>query len=172
MLGVGFTPKKDVDYGWVVAYAKDRHASALATFKGLDDKASAIITVLGSGAGLLTLGSLAGIAAAKVPPVVVLAALPSMLLAVLAVGFAAWARRPTDFYDPPSIDAAAELAELHDQAGEAAFLRQWHRTLEHNKPVSDRKATHVERATWCMVAAVALLFVPLLVSVAVGPQAG
>lgn len=88
-----FVPQPDVNYLWVEEYARKEYEDQLKAFDDLDGKAAAIINYLTSGAGLFTLGTLAGVATAKVSLVAAACALPSMVLAVLAIIAAAWGRR-------------------------------------------------------------------------------
>src|SRR4051794_18655891 len=56
-----FVPKREVNYAWAVEHEKARYEFALKVFDDLDAKASALIGYVGNGAGLVTLGSIAGV---------------------------------------------------------------------------------------------------------------
>lgn len=169
-------PVEGIDYRPAEAYAKEVYLHARQVFKNLDEKATVIINYLASGAGLFTLGSLAGVAAAKVPPLVVWLALPSMGCAVAAIVLATLARRPRPVFPPGNATQAAAVAEACVDEALAkkmawALLAQWNLlTALLRRPIA-AKGWYIERANWCLVAAVGLLLVPLITSLLVGPPA-
>lgn len=164
-----FRPRDDTDYAWVVRHAKDRYAAADAAMKYVDDKAAAIVTYLGSGAGLLTLASAAAAASNQIDPKVAAAVVPSFAAAALSLAFAAIARKPTAV---PTMPTAAYAAGHADAAGEpnrseAALLGGWEIAAAMTTAATTRKAGWVSRSTWSFVAAVGLLILPLAVSIAI-----
>lgn len=168
-----FAPKGGVEYGWAEAHAKELYLHYRQVLKNIDDKATVVINYLASGAGLFTLGSLAGVAAAKVPPVAAWAALPAMLCAVVAIVFATLARYPRRLFPPGGADQVAAVAE-HFGTEKAArdsgvMLAHWHLlTALLRRPLA-AKAWNLEAANWLFVAAIALLLLPLVVGLIVGP---
>ena len=163
-----FDPVEGVDYGWVEDYAKEAYLSLRQSLTKLDDKAATVINYLAGGAGLFTLGSLAGVAAAKVPPVVVWWAIPSMTFAVAAIVLATIARIPRATFAPPGADKVKRLAEHYGTAEAAkkagALLPQWHLLTALLRPTLDAKAWWLSWSNWCMVIAICLLLLPLIVS--------
>jgi hypothetical protein len=166
-----FMPRGDTDYGWAAEFAKERYTQTVTDFKELDDKAAAVINYLASGAGLLTIGSLAAVATAKLSPMVIAAAAPSVACATLAIAFAAKARKPTQFFFL-SIKTAARYADYFRPAdrAKAAFLGQWHLCVTLNRAVLARKAAWLKRSMQFFVAAVACLLLPLVASLLSPPQ--
>ena len=164
-----FQPKEQVDYGWVLEYAKIVWAERTAEFTSLDNKADAIIKYLGGGLGLFAVGVLA-----KIDPnnaYLVLWTLPAIVCAISSVFCAAWSRKPTETPTPPPIEAAILYAEGEgDKPGEsirsrAAFLGQWNLVSEDHRIVNEMKAVWLERATWLYCVALGLLTLPLLAAV-------
>src|SRR4051812_42777079 len=111
-----FEPIEGVDYGWVADYAKDRQAMLLAAFKDLDDKAGAIITYLGSGTGLLTLGALAAAGSGALPALVV-AIIPAVVMATASLWQAAEARKTISVAFPPTVATATRYAKEYKDRG-------------------------------------------------------
>jgi hypothetical protein len=162
-----FAPQPDVKYDWVVGYAKDEYARAVEVFKRLDDKAAVVANYLGAGTGLLTLGSVAGVASATASPWIVLAALPAVALAMLALVCASAARRTAFRPAPPTIKDAIDYAEYFGDRAEIHFLGLWHLTVEMMYPVLNRKAHLVNRSVSFFVWAVLALSLPLAVGLGV-----
>lgn len=165
-----FAPKDGVDYAWVEQYAKEQYQSLQKTFNDLDAKATAIINYMTSGTGLFTLGTLVAAAGAKLSPWIVGAALPSILSAIAAIVFAALARRPMTIFPPPPPEQMADMAErfMEPGRGRAYMIPVWQwcdALLRH--PI-DVKARYLDLSTWCMIATVSLLLLPLLVGLCIG----
>ncbi len=161
-----FDPAEGVDYKWVAAYARDRHAAALAAFKELDDKAGSVIGYIGGGAGILTLAAVAALTDPKIPAAVVFASVPSILAALGAAACAVAARLGRPVYMPPSIATAAEYAAFFRDRAEAAFAAQVHLCVALGLEVTDRKRRWVDWSLGLFVAATALLLLPLVTAVA------
>lgn len=170
-----FIPRDGVDYGWVAEYAKAKHEDTVRVFDILDDKATAIVNALTAGAGVFTLGSLAGVAAAKVPPTVIWWALPSMLSAVAAVVLATLVRIPWGFHRAGPIKEAVAVAEHYrtrkkaERAG--ATLTLWADVDALNAGVLVKKSNLLWWANVAVIAAVGLLLLPLIASLVAGSTA-
>lgn len=162
-----FDPVPGVDYKWVVAYAREQYAAALAVFKELDDKAGSLLAYLGGGAGLLTAAAAAAVADSKIPAAVGLAALPSVLLAAAALVAALRSRRMHAVFLPPDIRHATRYAEFFGDRGEVAFVATVHQCEVLMRPVLAAKARRVEWALRLAVAAVGATALPLVVGVVV-----
>src|SRR5271157_3479339 len=122
--------KDGVDYEWVWEHAKDTFDRSESTYKELDDKANDIIKYLGGGTGLFTLAVLANIRHENA--CVILAAIPTFLLALISVTVALRARQPNPATRPPDIRSAFKFAEHYEKSGKARayFLGQWHLTCK------------------------------------------
>ena len=93
-----------------------------------------------------------------------------IFVAGAAILFASFARRPLPVFVKPGVDKLVELANHYrdGERGKAAFLPQWHLLAASLRLSLDAKARWVGKATWAMVFAVALLLLPLIVSLCVG----
>jgi len=166
-----FAPLPDVDYAWVIKHAKEQFAAADSAFKTADEKAVSIMNYLGSGAGLFTIGSIAGLAANQLNPFVALAGIPSLLLAGLSLVFASLARRPYSAAYQPTAMQASERANLYDLHGgtaieaEASLVSTWHQATTLCQDATNRKAGWVSSATWMFVVSVSLLLLPLATAI-------
>ncbi len=164
-----FAPVDGVDYSWVVKHAERKYELLLDAFRHLDDKASGVITYLGSVTGLVAAGVVATAATSRLNVWAVAAFLPAFICAAVAVGLAAHARRPRGICHPPSIYAAIQDAHFAGRFGlkdaSATSLGRWHLTVVTMYHVVEAKAAWVNRATWWLFGAVALLGLPLLVVV-------
>jgi hypothetical protein len=160
-----FSPDKDADYGWVVDLAVAQYTVLRADFEKIDDKAAAIITYLGSGTGVLTLGAIAMSNSANVW--VILGLLPAFCFAAVALRHAFAARSTRTVPYPPSIQAATHYVDYFKDKSKATFLGQWHLVNELFHDIINQKADDVDRASrWCVVT-VASLAAPLFVSLLV-----
>lgn len=159
-----FDPDPEVDYAWVVSYAQQMHQGMLAVYRRLDDKAAAIANYLGAGAGLLTLSSAAA-AAGSVNRWVVLAALPSVACALVALLWAMRARKPATTVHPPAVNCAVGYAEYYREKAEAAFLGQWHLSIEKMTDSIRSKGRLVSLAVSWFSASVVCLLIPLAVAI-------
>ncbi len=165
-----FRPVDGVAYEWVEEYAQEQYEKMYRTFTSLDAKATSIINYLSSGAGLFTLGTLAGISAAKVPTHVVWWAVPSMVAAVVAIVFALMARWPRRVFPLPCADELTRLAEQfgsNDSEGKGAramMIPQWQWVTALLGAQVDDKAWYVGWATVLMGLTIAMLLFPVLAS--------
>lgn len=164
-----FKPEPGVDYGWVLARAKEQYALAETTFKALDDKASSIVTYLGSGTGALALAWTAAVTSNNVLPGVGACAFPAFCAAFWAVKKAMYARSPRGCAYPPSGKEAARRADYyHDAAAKEAeysTVGQWHYAAAVMQWAADKKADAVNEAALYLTWAVGLLSLPLVASV-------
>ena len=158
-----FEPQEGVEYGWVVKHAREQYEEAKKVFELLDAKATAIITYLSSGAGLLTIGSIIAIATAKVSEVVVWCAVPAMICSCVALVFALRARRPLPVFPPAGAPKAVAFANHYKSAenAEAAFLSHWYLLTVLLRPIIGIKSWNVANATRLVVATAGLLILPL-----------
>jgi hypothetical protein len=166
-----FEPKDGVEYGELADYAKARYEDGRKLFDQLDTKAGTILTYLGAGAGLFTLGSLAAVSSAKVPVMLVGLAIPAMVCALVAVTLAALGRRPLDVFPLPAPVKMLPLAEHHktDAKFKAVLIPHWQlHTALLRQTVID-KAWYVSGATGFLIASLGLLLLPLLASLCVAP---
>jgi hypothetical protein len=158
-----FAPQPDADYKWVVCDAKDQHAAVLKAFNDQDAKAASILGYLGSGAGLLSIGALTAVATDRISSAVALSGVPAFVMAVAALICAALARQVSKIFHPHLIFAVRCATECGPTA-EARFVGQWFLATALTATTLKRKAKWLGRATWAFIAAVALLLLPLLVS--------
>lgn len=159
-----FDPRPGVDYGWVVAYAREQFAATLGVFKDLEDKAAWLIGYVGGGASLVGLGAVVALVNAKIPPHVAWAAVAPVACAVVALYCAVSSRMTAPVYYPPAVRDAARYAEFFGDRAEAAFLGQLHLCVSMMHPVLQHKAAWLEWGMRFTVATVAAMLVPLLVA--------
>ena len=164
-----FEPQEGVEYGWVIKHSREQYDDAKKVFESLDAKATAIITYLSSGAGLLTVGSIVALATAKVSAVVIWCAVPAVTCACVALLFALCARRPLPVIFPSSAKNVVAIANHYKSAenAEAAFLSHWYLLTVLLRPIIGIKSWNVAYATRLVVATVVLLILPLLVALLV-----
>jgi hypothetical protein len=162
-----FTPQYGVEYDWVIKHAKEQYAVADTTFKGIDDKALTIINYLGGGAGLLTLGSVAGLAVDKVSEWVVLSTLPSFVAAVIAIVYAKKVRNPCCFGYPPTVSTACRATRefVDAKCAEASTIRQWELSSAMIRKAVNDKQRLLRNATMALMWAIILLAGPMLAGV-------
>lgn len=156
-----FEPREGVAYGWVVQYAKDDFARALDLFRRLDDKAAALVNYLGAGTGLLMFGAVNGLSAGALDKWIALAAVPSFVLAAVALVCATASRLAASRPGPPEPLAALRYAEYYNERAEAAFVAAWRRASAGAYRAAEDKARTLNRATRCFIAAVLALALPL-----------
>ncbi len=170
-----FSPKDGVDYKWVEEYAKQQFDALKKMFDDLDGKATAIINYLTSGAGLFTLGTLAALFSAKVASWAIVCAIPSVLCAIIAVGLAAWTRKPRNVFTPPPPDQMVDMAEHFSsdetERGRALMIPIWYLCSTLLRQEIALKGKYLNLATWLMIATVASLLIPLIVGISIGPTA-
>lgn len=162
-----FEPSDEVDYDWILDYAKDQYDHYVSVYRALDEKGSSIVGYLGGGAGLLMLGALTAVSAGQIHPLVILYVLPSVFLSLASLCFAAKARQANWTVTPPSVEGAVLYAEYFQPAlkARAAFLGQWYLSITVMREVISSKAWWVNRAIWLFVASVVALVLPLAITV-------
>ncbi|HYH67999.1 MAG TPA: hypothetical protein VD866_25110 [Urbifossiella sp.] len=156
-----FDPKSGVDYGWVEDHARRLYEQAVGVFDALDAKAGAVIGHVGVGAGFATFGTAAAAASTSVHPLVLLAAIPTVVLAAAAVWNAARCRRTSDVHRAPGADVLVGIAERHPAEARAYLIPQWHLCTALLMPAIRRKAELVDAATRDFALAVLGLAFPL-----------
>jgi hypothetical protein len=158
-------PRDKVDYEWVLVVAKGRYDALVKAFEDLDNKAAAIVGYLGSGTGLITLGTLFTALNAAVSPWVAAAALFPIGFAAAALLCACRARATDAIYPPPTVE---QLVKIADEFGEdtakakAVMAAQWDVSTALMRPVVERKGRGVDEANWLFAWAVLTLALPLL----------
>jgi len=155
-----FTPHSDRDYDWVWTYASENFGRLETMYKDLDSKADSIIRYLGGGTGLVTLGAIATISKETAP--IVLWMVPSVLIALAAIVFAARARVPVKTPFPPSVEGAVKYVNAFDQQAKDTFLGQWHLTCEAMRLAIREKAWGVKWATRLFTLALTTLLLPFI----------
>lgn len=157
--------KDGVNYDAATAYAKDLWAEKVKIFDAVDSKADGVIRYLGGGVALFTLGVLAKVDHDNY--LVALAAVPAVLCAVVAVGLASFARRPTDVPALPTVEAVKACVDHYEDEDKAkgALLGQWHLACEGMRLVGCAKAYWLEWAVKFYCAAIVLLVFPLGVAI-------
>jgi hypothetical protein len=165
-------PQDQVDYKWLFDHAKALFADCDKDFDALDGKAEKLITGLGSGAGLVTIGSLAGLANGVIDARIVAALLPAFVLSLVSIGLALRARSPQDMAFPPSVESAVDHAHhyLTEDKAKGSLLGQWHVAVEVMRAAAASKAKWVGRATWAFFFAVCALIVPLAAAFCLPPK--
>jgi len=166
-----FEPQEGVEYGWVVKHAREQYDDSKKAFEALDAKATAIITYLSSGAGLLTIGSIFAITTAKVSAVAIWLTLPAMACSCAALIFALRARRPLPVFPPAGAPKVVRIANHYKSAknAEAAFLSHWHSLTVLLRPVLFIKGWNIRYATYFLVATVCSLTLPLVAALLFQP---
>lgn len=155
---------KPLDYEWVVKYAEWQFDQTLKIYNDLDTKATSILTHLGSGTGVLTLGTVAAVSGGAVSPWVGLAAVVPFGFAVVALLFAVAARRTNLHSWPPTIAGLTRYAEA-SREGRPALLGYLAVPVEVMDTHGTTRANLINRALSFMVAAVIALLLPLGVAV-------
>jgi hypothetical protein len=161
-------PQDKVDYEWVLEVAKGRYDALVKAFEDLDNKAAAIVGYLGSGTGLITLGTLFTALNAAVSPWVAAAALFPIGFAAAALLCACRARETDTIHPPPTVE---ELVKIANEFGEdaakakAVMAAQWDVCTALMRPVVARKGKSVDDANWMFAWAVLTLALPLLVHI-------
>jgi hypothetical protein len=160
-----FRPREDTDYTWVVEHAEKRYAERVTDFEYMDAKAASLLTYLGGGAGVLSLGGAVTLFTSPVSPWVVFAGIPAIVIAFVSMGYALVARRPVAILTPPAIrEAAAYAASYEDpKVAMAGLLGQWDVATEDVRPETMRKTGLVRTASILAFIAVMALILPLLV---------
>ncbi|HYH64704.1 MAG TPA: hypothetical protein VD866_08435 [Urbifossiella sp.] len=158
-----FLPTPGVDYTWVEEQARRTYEQAMALFDSHDAKAGAVIGYVGAGAGFAAFGTMVNAANAAISPWVIVAAIPTVVLAGLAILEAAWCRSPAGAFRVPAADRLAAHAATHPDKKEAVayLIPQWFLATALLGPVLKRKADLVDRATWNFAAAIVALALPL-----------
>lgn len=161
-----FDPIEGEDYKWVAAHAQAEYGRALESFKRVDEKAAAILNYLTGGTGLLTLGGIAGLSGGQMSPWVILAAIPSFLLASVAMFFAVEARRTRLRAAAPSVVQMVAYVAYFGNRSEAAIMGQWNLCIAVLQRVIGIKGQAVDRSLWCIIGSVFSLVIPLGVALA------
>ncbi len=170
-----------VDYGWVLARAKDHFAAVAAANDQLDAKAFAVVNYFGGGAGVLAFVTAAGAATGGVSAWVAGATVVPFGAAVAALVAAVRSRGPSNFHAGPGPEACVKTIDtyrawaeadgnppLSDPSKEAeyAMAATWDVAAEVNSLVMNGKAALLTTAVRWKVAAITLLMLPLVVAVA------
>lgn len=163
-----FEPQTDGKYGWIPTYAKDQSAYYDATFRDLDDKASALITYVGSGTGLVTFGTVVAGSASGLSPWVMLATLPAIVAAIVAVWRAANVRKARLVFSMPSVRDAIDYAHYFGDRAEAAWLGMWNVRIKQMIVTVESKATDLNRSVASFRVALVLLLLPLAAGITMG----
>lgn len=158
-----FVPVEGADYEWVERYAQDRYRQLSADFDYHDAKAGFVITFIGGGFGVLTVGSLAMPMA--IPAWVVGSLIVPIVFALISLRYAIQSRRAFDQPACPSVELAADHVSEHGPKGRAIFLGQLHWCCEMLKAVNDKKAALSCSAGRFAFWSIALLAVPFALGV-------
>ncbi len=157
-----------VKYGWVEVVAKSRYDALVKAFEDLDAKAAALVGYLGSGTGMISLGTLFTVVNSTVSPWTAIAVLPAIGLAFIALMCAAHARHTDTIFPPPTAETLLRIAGHFGDAEEkakAAMAAQWDICAALMRPVIARKGEIVNNANFYFAWAVFALSLPLVVSV-------
>jgi hypothetical protein len=157
---MNFRPSKDDDYAWVYDLAVMRYQRLYEGTKRLDDKAAAIITAIGGSTGIFTLGSLAALGTNTVNPWVVVAALPTIMMAILSVAAAVRVRMGMLSVLTPNIPYAATCVQDLQAEGnpKAAVIGSWHIACEVSLQSHAAKLSRLDQAhRWFLGAMIGLL---------------
>jgi hypothetical protein len=157
-------PKKGAKYEWVWTYAGKKFERVEGIFRALDEKANDIIKYMGGGTGLFALGALAKVT--HETRWVIIWALPSFVLAIIAIAHAARARQPAAVCEPPSVESAFKYASHYGDESETYFIGQWHLACKALQMAIEDKAHRIDVATRCYVWALALLVLPIIAAIA------
>lgn len=172
----GFEPKPEVDYRWVVNFAKstvDYYEKASAD---VDSKAASVVGYLGGGTGLFTLGSIAAVASGNAHYAIILCAMPSVIFATISLAFAIGVRL-TGNHGYPKLTSAVKFAEHYGPSekssagnGEVDFIGLWHQAATTTAHTVHRKSLLFDRSLKWFAAAVASLLIPLAAGAIVSYQ--
>ncbi len=161
-------PLDGVDYTWLADVAKGRYDMMVKAFEDLDAKAAALVGYLGSGTGMISLGTLFTVVNSTVSPWTALAALPALVAAFIALMCATHARHTESVYLPPTVETLFPVAnEFGKDVGraKAVMAAEWDVCTALMRPVIARKGERVNHANWYFAWAVILLSLPVLVSI-------
>jgi hypothetical protein len=158
-----FEPAGEANYEWVETYGKERYRELVRDFEFLDARAGFIITFLGGGFGVLTVGSLAMPAA--LPWWVVLSLSLPIGAAIWAIYLAIESRRTIEQPAGPTVEKAAEYVAFFGSQSRNVFLGHWHFLNEIQRRINDRKATETGRAGRWAFYSIALLSFPFIFGV-------
>lgn len=154
----GFDPAEAGKYEWVELYAKDRYRQLSADFDYHDAKAGFVITFIGGGFGVLTVGSLA--MPAPLPWWVVASLAVPIVAALYAVHLAIESRKAVNQPAGPTVQKATEFVGYFGDRSRDYFLGEWHFANEILRRVNDQKAELSSRAGRWAFRSICLLTVP------------
>jgi hypothetical protein len=89
----------------------------------------------------------------------------SLLLALIAIGTAAWVRVPRQTFLPPSVGWALAYADFYGDDARDKFLAQWHLACEGVRLAVRAKARGVRVATWWAAAAILALTLSFVIAI-------
>ena len=160
MLDATFVGNSDTQK-FAMKYGEDLWKFRNDVFKALDEKADSIIKYLGGGTGLFALGVIAKADTSNAW--LIKWVLPSLVLAILSVGFAIWARFPKETPGLPSVKdlVIGYLDKVPDEMSQ--FVWQWHYACVHMKIVCDNKGWWIMLSSWAYCGAIACLCLPVVV---------
>lgn len=173
--GDEFAPQVGTDYSIALGWAKEQFAGRLKDFDDIDAKAHAVIGYMGGTAGAITVGGVVAASAANVSAWVVLAVLPSAVLAAVATVFAILCRRTGKVPVPHGVSDLVENAESFwdhppDESRrlqEAAMIGGWWRADAHLATEVGRKAWWLNRSFVLYAASVCGLLLPFALAVGI-----
>ncbi len=166
-----FVPEPGVDYGWVLAQAKEQWRAIDASLKQVDAKAMSIITHFGNGTGLVTFAAIAGAASNTISPWVVLATFPSFVIALASIFYSIRARNPRDLLSGPSPATCVEYIKYYQEWGvkeeaskqaEYAMMKVWYVSYAHNYAALNDKVSQLNLSMTWKIRAIVCLAIPLL----------
>lgn len=160
-----FRPDPETDYDWLLEYAKDRFEETVGIYNALDAKAATVLTHLGSGTGLLTLGTVAAVSSGSVTAVVGLTAVVPFLVASAALWFAVRARRSFPHVWPPSAREQVRHA-TQSKTAKVETIADFDQTTEYLSHRAADRSRSLNHALRLMAYAVFALAAPLAVAVA------
>jgi len=142
-----YEPKADRDYKWALDYSIKEYEQASLRVETLDSKADTLIGYLGAGSGLVSIGLAYGLGQGKAK--VLIAAIPALLLLLVAIVLALVARIPSKFPSLPYAKDALEMKTDTDQGAIGKFAAAVWVSSRSISLSAREKARLVRMAYWC-----------------------
>lgn len=157
-----FVPVEGGNYQWIEETAAERYAALLSIYNRLDDKASSIVTYIGSAAGLIATGVTFGVSKRDITIETAGVSLVPLMCALGAVVCATLARTTRIHRSPaPSTRLICDYYASYGEEARAMLMPIWNAAESGMVDSNTVRSTWVNRALWCTVGAVACLALPI-----------
>lgn len=167
--GDNFVPNPEVaqekQYQWIVEYAPKLYEERFGAYLRLDDKAASIATWILAVVGVLASGLVVAVSNGTLHWAIVVFAIPSLVLATLAIQMAIEARTGLDLFPSPSVRTSIGFVENRWPVGRETLLSEWHKAITSVSLASDRRSAAINCSLRFALRSVQCLALPLLMSV-------